>query len=124
VTLLASCLLLGLAVAVVDWPLALVLLLAGVVVQVLGEVRFAAGAWHLGFALAPPVAVGRWQGTYSAAVPAARCVGPALLSVLLVGVGPLGFVVLGLLFAAAGAGMALLSRTAPVMAAPLPVATR
>jgi hypothetical protein len=124
VTLLVSCLFLGLAVAGVDWPLALAVLIAGVVVQVLGEVRFAAGAWHLGFALAPPVAVGRWQSTFAAAVPAARCVGPALLTVLLVGMGPVGFLVLGLMFAAAGAGMAVLSRTAVVMAAPLPVAAR
>jgi Major Facilitator Superfamily len=112
VMLLVCCLFLGLSVTVVDWPLGLAVLLTGVVVQVLGEVRLAAGAWHLGYELAPPVASGRWQGTYAAAVPAARCVGPALLTGLLVGLGLAGFVVLGLMFAAAGVGMAVLSRGA------------
>lgn len=46
----------------------------------LGEVRFAAAAWDLGYRLAGPGDGATWQSTYGSAIPVARCLGPALLA--------------------------------------------
>lgn len=56
------------------------LLVPGMLIQVVGEVRFAAGAWDVGYRIAPSSHVAAWQSTYGAAVPLARCFGPALLA--------------------------------------------
>jgi hypothetical protein len=104
----SSCLLFWVALSAVDWPWVLAGLLLAVGVQVVAEVTFASGAWDLGYRMAPPVAAGTWQGTFAAAVPASRCIGPALLAWLLVTGGLWGFAVLALLFLGAGLGMSVL----------------
>ncbi len=111
--LMASCCLLFWAsLSAVDWPWLLAGMVLAVGVQVVAEVTFASGAWDLGYRLAPPAAAGTWQGTFAAAVPASRCVGPALLSWLLVSGGLLGFAVLALMFLVAGLGMSILAAPA------------
>ncbi len=77
-----------------------------VVVQVLGEVRFAAAVWDLGYRLAPRNSA-TWHGTYAAAIPVARSVGPALLApmVLLAW----GWVAPAALFVAGAAALAVIA---------------
>lgn len=92
-------------------------LAVGVVSQVFGEVRFAAGAWDLGYRLAPASGVAAWQATYGAAIPIARSVGPAILA-------PLanvesGWIVPALLFLAGATATAAVTPTSP---APDPIA--
>lgn len=70
----------GDATAAIDGARAGVLLAVAVLVQVLGEVHFAAAAWDLGYRLAPAGGEAAWQSTYGAAIPVARCLGPALLA--------------------------------------------
>ena len=113
--LLLSCLVLAAATGPASPGAALLVLVAGVAVQVCGEVLLASGAWHVGFALADPDRPGQWQSLFASAPPLARAAGPGLLTALLVA-GPRtaaeaagGWLVLGLAFAAAGA---LLARTA------------
>ncbi|WP_329244652.1 hypothetical protein OG417_48205 [Actinoallomurus sp. NBC_01490] len=84
---------------------------AGVVTQVLGEVRFAAGAWDLGYRLAPTSGTAAWQATYGAAIPMARSAGPALLAPL-AGF-ELGWIVPAGLFLAGGIAMATVTTTRP-----------
>ncbi|GAA4512464.1 MFS transporter [Actinoallomurus oryzae] len=84
---------------------------AGVVTQVLGEVRFAVGAWDLGYRLAPTSGTAAWQATYGAAIPMARSAGPALLAPL-TGF-ELGWIVPAGLFLAGGIAMASVTTTRP-----------
>lgn len=105
--LLASCVLLGGAFAV-PGVAAWALLVAGIVLQVLGEITFAAGAWDLGYRLAPAGGPARWQSTYGAAVPLARAVGPVVVTTLVVA-GPTGWALLGILFGLAGTAMSWLA---------------
>ena len=113
--LLLSCVVLAAATGPASPAAALLVLVAGVAVQVCGEVLLASGAWHVGFALADPDRPGQWQSLFASAPPLARAAGPGLLTALLVA-GPRtageaagGWLALGLAFAAAGA---LLARTA------------
>jgi hypothetical protein len=97
--------------------IAVILMLgAGVLTQVLGEVRFAAGAWDLGYRLAPGVGIGTWQATYAAAIPIARSVGPVLLAPL--AALEFGWTVPALLFLAGTAAMVSVRPTSSPSASP------
>jgi hypothetical protein len=97
----------------------LVLAGAGALVQVLAEVFLAAGAWHLSFALADPDRPGEWQGLWTSGVPLARAAGPALLVALLLGWDGPGWLLLGGIFAVAGATLhALVGRDRPSVMTP------
>ncbi|MFG2000805.1 MFS transporter [Spirillospora sp. NPDC048911] len=107
------------------WPTALILL-AGVVLQVAGEMFLAAGAWEIGFGLAPARRQGQYQGFFGMGVPLARMLGPVLLTTLIMGWGAPGWLVLGAIFLAAGSAMAPAVRWAERTrhaAAPEPVPT-
>jgi hypothetical protein len=95
VALAVSCVLFGLAAVPHGPAAAAAVVLLGAVVQVVGEVRFAAGGWELGFALADPEHPGQWQGVFGAGIPVARAVGPLLLTVVVVGWAGPGWLVLG-----------------------------
>jgi hypothetical protein len=86
----------------------------GLLTQVLGEVRFAAGAWDLGYRLEGPGGPAAWQATYGAAIPVARCVGPVILAPL--ATVQTGWIVPALLFLAGAAAMVAVTtaRPAPV----------
>ncbi|MGW3385810.1 MFS transporter [Streptomyces cinereoruber] len=82
---------------------AVAVLVLGAVLQVLAEMRHSAGAWQIGFALAPADRIGQYQGFYGSGVPVARTLGPLLVTTLLIGRGVPGWLLLGGIFLVAGA---------------------
>ncbi|MGW4056277.1 MFS transporter [Streptomyces sp. NPDC004779] len=70
-------------------------LVLGAALLVHAEMRHAAGSWQLGIALAPADRIGQYQGFYGAGVPVARALGPLVVTTLLIGGGPAGWLLLG-----------------------------
>lgn len=90
--------------AVTDGPgavVASVLLIAGAVVQVGGEMAQAASGWGLAFGLAPDDAQGQYQGLSSTAIAASTTVGPALMAAV-VSAGTAGWLAYAAVFLIAG----------------------
>ncbi|MEU2659719.1 MFS transporter [Streptomyces sp. NPDC007325] len=77
---------------------AVAVLVLGAVLLVVAEMRHAAGSWQLGLGLAPADRIGRYQGFYGAGVPVARALGPLVVTTLLIGGGPVGWLLLGGVF--------------------------
>ncbi|MCX5385603.1 MFS transporter [Streptomyces sp. NBC_00083] len=103
--MLASCAVFALsALDAPVWTAVAVLLVAGAL-QVAGEMMQSAGAWQIGFDLAPAEQQGQYQGFFGMGVPLARMLGPLLLTALIVDWGTPGWLLLGALFL--GAGLAL-----------------
>jgi MFS family permease len=86
------------------WAAGLVLL-AGAVLQVIGEMMLGSGAWEISFDLAPAHKQGQYQGFFGTGTAVARMLGPVLLTSLVIGWGIAGWLVLGGLFLAAGLTM-------------------
>ncbi|MFE9255446.1 MFS transporter [Streptomyces sp. NPDC006879] len=84
---------------------ALALLVAAAGVQAAGEMMQSAGAWQISFDLAPAGRHGQYQGFFGSGIPVARMLGPLLLTTLIVSWGVPGWLLLGVLFLAAAAGM-------------------
>lgn len=82
--------------------LAVVLLVAAGTVHVLGELLQAAGSWGLAFGLAPEGAQGQYQGLSSTGFALSTMLAPLVMAAV-VTVGWVGWLCLGVLFAAAGA---------------------
>jgi MFS family permease len=122
VLLLASCVAFALAASGSSPWTAFAVLVAGSLVQLLGELLQSAGSWEIGFALAPADRQGQYQGFFGTGVSVARAIGPVLLSTVVIGWGLPGWLLLGALFAAAGCAMgpavrwATASRPAPALA--------
>lgn len=112
VALRRSGVVLGLACAVfavtgsVPAAAAVALLLVAALVQVLGELLQSAGGWAVSFGLAPEDAQGQYQGFFSTGVAASTMLAPTVLTVLVVSWGVPGWLLLGAVFVAAGAGAA------------------
>ncbi|MFF3457331.1 MFS transporter [Streptomyces sp. NPDC002730] len=104
--MLASCAVFALSAAAgpAAW-VAVAVLLAGAVLQVVGEMMQSAGAWQISFDLAPAGQQGQYQGFFGTGVSVARMLGPLLLTTLIVGWGVPGWLLLGALFLAAGVAM-------------------
>ncbi|WP_406110834.1 MFS transporter [Kitasatospora purpeofusca] len=103
--LLASCAVFALSAAPVPvWAMA-ALLVGGAVLQVFGEMKQSAGSWQIAFDLAPADRLGQYQGFFGTGVAVARTAGPLLLTTLLLDGGGPGWLVLGVLFLAAGCAM-------------------
>ncbi|MFF9265369.1 MFS transporter [Streptomyces longwoodensis] len=85
--------------------LASVLLIAGALAHVLGEIRQSAGSWGMSFGLAPDHAQGQYQGTYAMGSDLGKLIAPALLTWLAVEHGTLGWLVMAAGFALVGAAM-------------------
>jgi MFS family permease len=100
--LLAACAVYALSGGELSATTAVLVLLAGAAIQVVGEMAAGAAGWELGFALAPDHRQGQYQGFFSMAPQIARTAGPVLMTTLLIGWGGVGFLVLGGLFLAAG----------------------
>ncbi|SBT37807.1 Predicted arabinose efflux permease, MFS family [Micromonospora narathiwatensis] len=111
----------------VSAPVAVVLLLAGALVHVVGELWHAAAGWGVSFGLAPAHAQGQYQGAYGMGMQLGSMVAPVVVTTLAVGWGVPGWLLLGVLFLLLGAlvppVVAWAGRTRPVegAAAPVPV---
>ncbi len=93
--------------------LAVLLAVFGALLHVFGEMMHMAGAWDLSFRLAPPGRQGEYQGFFNTSSATAEMLGPFLLTALLVSWGAPGWLVLALVFPAAGfAIIALFGRQA------------
>ncbi|WP_329121998.1 MFS transporter [Streptomyces sp. NBC_01465] len=85
---------------------AVAVLAVGAVIQVFAEVLSAAGGWTIGYELADARAQGVYQGVYSTGFSAATMAGPALITLTAIDHGTAGWIVLAVLFTAAGLGFA------------------
>ncbi|MFB7471414.1 MFS transporter [Kitasatospora sp. NPDC056184] len=103
--LLASCAVFALSAASVPLWATGALLVAGAVLQVIGEMKQSAGSWQIAFDLAPADRLGQYQGFFGTGVAVARTAGPLLLTTLLLDGGGPGWLLLGGLFLAAGCAM-------------------
>jgi MFS family permease len=79
--------------------LAIALLAVGGALHVAGELVFVAAEWGLSIPLMDPDAPGQYQGLFSAGEALAQTVSPAIMTTLVVGWAPGGFLALGALFA-------------------------
>ncbi|MEV5593694.1 MFS transporter [Streptomyces sp. NPDC052496] len=89
----------------VSWAVCSVLLLAGALAHVLGEIRQSAGSWGMSFGLAPDDAQGQYQGTYAMGSDLGKLIAPALLTWLAVEHGTAGWITMAVGFALVGAAM-------------------
>jgi MFS family permease len=77
---------------------AVVLLLAGGVLHVAGELLFVAASWGLSIPLMPPNAAGQYQGMFATGEATAQMLAPALMTMLVAGWGQPGWIVLAAVF--------------------------
>ncbi len=103
--LLAGCALIGAADVM---PVAM--LLAGTAVLTAGEIAAGAGMWQLAFSRIPTTAPGQYQAVYGMASSAARVLGPLAALPLILAAGTAGWLLLGLLIAAAATALSLMAR--------------
>lgn len=103
--LAAACLLFALAHGI-SRPLATTILLVGIVVFTFGEILSSAGGWALSFGLANPKNTGEYLGVFNSGVAAGRLLSPVLITSTAIRFGMTGWLVLGAMFLAAGAGTA------------------
>ncbi|TDC02846.1 MFS transporter [Nonomuraea longispora] len=78
------------------------LLIIGVIVLTLAELRYAAAEFELSFGLVPAHLQGEYSGVFGLGQGLAASAGPYLLAVLVLGVGTNGWIALGVLMVAAG----------------------
>jgi len=102
ILLAGGCGLYAIAVGQPVWA-ATALLLAGAMAHVLGEMLHAAGAWALGYGLAPERAQGQYQGLFTTSSLLGQMVTPVLATVVLGHLGAAGWAVFAGLFLTAGA---------------------
>ena len=86
-----------------DAVVAVVLLVAAAGVQVAGELLQASGSFLLGFDLAVDSAQGQYQGVWNTSTSVSSMVAPAVMTLLPLGLGVPGWVILGVWFAVVGA---------------------
>jgi MFS family permease len=101
VLLAVCCLFFALAADRPVW-LAVLILLAGALVHVVGEMFYSAGSWSLAFGLAPDHAQGQYQGLFGMSTQLGTVVTPALATALLAVLGAGGWLVFSGLLLAAG----------------------
>ncbi|MGW1226048.1 MFS transporter [Streptomyces sp. NPDC002530] len=95
-------------------------MVAAVVLLTLGEVRSQAGSWTLGYDLAPPTALGTYQGIYQFGISGSAAIGPALLTALVLEQGLIGWAALAAVLAAAACAMPPAARWAERNRPPVP----
>ncbi|MGX2993986.1 MFS transporter [Streptomyces sp. JNUCC 64] len=101
VLLAVCCALFALAADRPVW-IAVVALLAGALVHVVGEMLYSAGSWSLAFGLAPDHAQGQYQGMFGMSTQLGSMVTPALATLLIVKLGWPAWIVFAALLLAAG----------------------
>ncbi|NEA30427.1 MFS transporter [Streptomyces sp. SID13031] len=98
VAMLAACAVFALsAIGMAPAGAAAVLAVAAALLT-LGEMKLASGAWEISFGLAPADKQGQYQGFFGTGPAVARMLGPVLLTTLVLGWGPIGWLVVGALF--------------------------
>ncbi|MFF5477346.1 MFS transporter [Streptomyces sp. NPDC012935] len=125
IALFAACALVAFTAGMGGWSATVVLLLFAAALT-FGELWLSAGSFGLSFSLAPEGMHGQYQGFFSLGRGAATAVAPVLIAVLCLGDRPqAGWLVLGTLFAVAGAAapLALQARGATVREPSLSPAT-
>lgn len=100
--LLGACVLYALSAGPTAW-VAVGVLLIGAIVHVAGEMLQAAGSWSISVDLAPSHAQGQYQGLFGMGFGASNMIAPALLTAVVLGLGQVGWLLVGLVFIAVGA---------------------
>ncbi|MFE4520437.1 MFS transporter [Kitasatospora sp. NPDC056783] len=106
---LVSCPMMALAAYAPVWAAA-GLVLAAIFVHSLGEVWESSAAFALGFGLAPNHAQGQYQGVFGLGFNAGQALAPAILTTVVLGLGPAGWLLLALFFVLLGAAGPSLAR--------------
>jgi len=109
--LAAACVGYGLAHGMGPLP-AVAVLLGATVLQAIAEMLSSAAGWALSYELADPSAPGAYQGLYNTGFAAAGMLAPALTTNTAIRFGLPGWILLGALFAAAGAALVPVTRWA------------
>ena len=98
VAMLAACGVFAISAAKLNAATAAVVLVLAAALLTLGEMKLASGAWEISFGLAPADKQGQYQGFFGTGPAIARMLGPALLTTVILGWGPIGWIVVGALF--------------------------
>jgi MFS family permease len=96
--LLAACLVLA-STRALPAPAAIIVLGAGSVLLTLGEMRQQAGGWSLSYGLAPDDRQGEYLGAFAMGTRLYDSLGPILVTSLILGLGQLGWALLGAMYA-------------------------
>ena len=102
--LLGACVIYSLSGDIPFWASCTVLVI-GMLVHTIGELQAAAGSWSIGFDLADEKHMGQYQGVYSLGWGMGGTVGPLYVTSMAIGLGMVGWWVMGGIFAAAGLAM-------------------
>ncbi|GAA0585836.1 MFS transporter [Paractinoplanes ferrugineus] len=119
-TALAVCCLVFAAAGALPGRLAVLVLVIGTVVHVVGELLHSTGAWAVSYDLAPPHAQGQYQGLFGMTSQIAGALVPLGASLLIVDWGWPGWLVFALALLAAGLAMPLAVRIRPAPDRALP----
>ncbi|WP_433158995.1 MFS transporter [Kribbella sp. CA-247076] len=98
IAMLAACGVFALSAVNMSASTAAVVLVGGAALLTLGEMKLASGAWEISFGLAPADKQGQYQGFFGTGPAIARMLGPALLTTVVLGWGPIGWIAVGALF--------------------------
>lgn len=112
VYLLLSCLIYSWSAGLPLWISATVLAV-GMVVHTLGELYAAAGSWSIGFELAVEKHMGQYQGVYSLGWGLGGTLGPVYITAMAIGLGVVGWAIMGAVFLASGIIMHALVKRHP-----------
>ncbi|GAA1522509.1 MFS transporter [Kribbella lupini] len=124
VAMLAACAVFALSAIGAPPAATAVVLAAAAALLTFGEMKLASGAWEISFGLAPADQQGQYQGFFGTGPAIARMLGPVLLTTLVLGWGPIGWIVVGALFlgtsCATGPAVRWAARTRPASKAVRP----
>ena len=95
---------------------AIILLCGAALLHSLAEILSQAGAWGLSFELANPLQAGAYQGMFGMGSALGAMLAPLVVTATVVEHGTLGWVILGAVFVASAAGVALIARKATTTA--------
>ncbi|TCC28567.1 MFS transporter [Kribbella sindirgiensis] len=98
VAMLAACAVFAITAADLSATVTAAVLVVAAALLTLGEMKLASGAWEISFGLAPADKQGQYQGFFGTGPAIARMLGPALLTTVILGWGPIGWLVVGALF--------------------------
>ncbi len=98
IAMLAACSVFAFSAATLNAAAAAVVLVLAAALLTLGEMKLASGAWEISFGLAPADKQGQYQGFFGTGPAIARMLGPALLTTVVLGWGPIGWIAVGALF--------------------------